>query len=258
MDNSHIVNTRPIGIVGGMGPRAGLELLRWITRHTRAASDQEHLTVYLLSDPASVADRSAFLLGESSDDPAPGLAANVQRLIDWGAKVIGIACNTAHAQPILGPSLERVAAAPGGVQLVSIVDAVVHALSSAVCAGATVGVLGTAGTIATDIYGKALARRGYQVRYLPETMIESLHAAIYDPSFGIKVRSDPATEQARAIVSTAIEELIQTGVAAVILGCTELPLALPAARFAVPVIDPARALAQALVERAAPGKWRDD
>ena len=51
-----------IGIVGGVGPYAGLDLTKKIFDQTLAGSDQEHLPVILVSRPDEIADRTEYLL----------------------------------------------------------------------------------------------------------------------------------------------------------------------------------------------------
>ena len=55
-----------IGIVGGVGPHAGLDLTRKLFDHTRAEADQEHLPVMLYSFPDRIGERPAFLLGKTA------------------------------------------------------------------------------------------------------------------------------------------------------------------------------------------------
>ena len=59
-----------IGVIGGMGPYAGLDLVRKIFDQTQAALDQEYLPVALLSYAHRIEDRSAFLFGEAPENPA--------------------------------------------------------------------------------------------------------------------------------------------------------------------------------------------
>ena len=47
-----------IGIVGGVGPYAGLDLLRKLLDNTLANSDQEHLDTVLLSLPSGIMDHA--------------------------------------------------------------------------------------------------------------------------------------------------------------------------------------------------------
>lgn len=52
-----------IGVVGGLGPYAGLDLVRKIFDRTRADHDQDHLPVMLYSFPGDIPVRPEFLLG---------------------------------------------------------------------------------------------------------------------------------------------------------------------------------------------------
>ena len=49
-------NQKLIGIVGGVGPYAGLDLCRKIFEQTDAHRDQEHLPIALLSIPQKIKD----------------------------------------------------------------------------------------------------------------------------------------------------------------------------------------------------------
>ncbi|GAB4374282.1 MAG: hypothetical protein Kow009_09890 [Spirochaetales bacterium] len=83
---------------------------------------------------------------------------------------------------------------------------------------------------------------------------ERVQEAIYHPSWGIKAKS-PVTEKARTQALEALRVLMDSGAEAVILGCTELPLAVPEREMeGVPLVDPMLALARALIREAAPGK----
>ena len=53
-----------IGIVGGIGPYAGLDLLKKVFDNTLANSDQEHLDTILLSMPSKIEDRTEYLIGK--------------------------------------------------------------------------------------------------------------------------------------------------------------------------------------------------
>jgi aspartate racemase len=54
-------HSKAIGIVGGVGPYAGLDLNRKIFDNTVAKTDQEHLQVILFSFSADIPDRTKFL-----------------------------------------------------------------------------------------------------------------------------------------------------------------------------------------------------
>ena len=89
-----------IGIIGGVGPFAGLDLQRKILEQTVAAADQEHLPVISVSWPGPIADRTEYLLGRVPENPAYAILEQLRLLAAAGATVAGIPCNTAHAPAI--------------------------------------------------------------------------------------------------------------------------------------------------------------
>ena len=69
---------KTIGVVGGVGPYAGLDLAKKIFDNTEAQHDQEHLDVLLVNSPRLINDRTAYILavrdGKTATDPATDLA----------------------------------------------------------------------------------------------------------------------------------------------------------------------------------------
>ena len=115
-----------IGIVGGVGPHAGLDLTRKLFDHTRAEADQEHLPVMLYSFPDRIGERPAFLLGKTADNPGEAIGDIMAELARAGATVIGMPCNTAHSPRILDAALEKLNATGRPVRFVHMIDAVVR------------------------------------------------------------------------------------------------------------------------------------
>ena len=62
-----------IGILGGMGPLATADLFRKITALTKAGCDNDHIRVFIDSNPA-IADRTAAILS-GGKDPLPEMRA---------------------------------------------------------------------------------------------------------------------------------------------------------------------------------------
>ena len=246
---------RRIGVVGGVGPAAGLDLVAKVHAETRAARDQDHLPVALLSLPALVPDRTAFLLGHSPDDPGPALADVAEALVEGGAEVVGIPCNTAHAPAIFGAVRDRVGAR---CTLVDMVEEVGAEVVRRFGPGARVGVLATTGTTASGVYRDRLAPLGVGVVDVPpEVQDAHVQPAIYDGTYGIKSASAPVTGRAVAGLRVGLDHLVGCGVDAVVLACTEIPLAVtePAYR-GVPLLDATRVLARALVRQSRPSALR--
>ena len=96
-----------IGIVAGAGPYAGLDLAQKILQQTSAKIDQDYLPTISISTPADIADRTRFLLGQTTKNPAHAIFRNLSELADLGATVVGIPCNTAHASAIQDVFMEK-------------------------------------------------------------------------------------------------------------------------------------------------------
>ncbi len=85
-----------IGIMGGMGPEATVEMMRQIIRRTPARDDADHVRMLVDNNP-KVPSRIAFLLEGGKVDPTETLVDMARGLERAGATVVVIACNTAHA-----------------------------------------------------------------------------------------------------------------------------------------------------------------
>lgn len=238
-----------IGIVGGTGPYAGLDLLRKVFDNTLAGSDQEHLDVVLMSLPSGIPDRTEFLLGKTRDNPAHAIAEILIKLEASGARVAGIACNTAHADRIFGVILQRLRERGCRIRLLNMIDETISYLGSTLPGFSRIGVLSTTGTFECGVYRKALEQRGYEaVRPTRELQEKLIHPAVYDPEYGIKAQSAPVQPAAMGNLLRGIAYLENEGAQAVIMGCTEISMALTGKDIGTMVaVDPARILARALI-----------
>jgi aspartate racemase len=236
-----------IGVVGGMGPLAGVRLVELITRLTPANRDQDHRDVVLVSMPGRISDRTEFLLGHSKENPAAAVVECVQTLARAGAMYVGVACNSVHAPPIWDDITGTLARNGCDVTLLHLIEETGRQIAACVAPGSKVGVLGTTGTIRSDLYGRVLRAAGFDVLYLDDRRQCEVHAAIYNDVDGIK--SGPqVSERVRNSVARAARDLIDDGAQCLVLGCTELPLALPVASLSgVPVVDPSVILARRLI-----------
>lgn len=244
-----------IGVVAGVGPYAGLDLLSKILSQTVADKDQDHLAVASLSQPEHIADRTAFLLGETTLNPAFAIVEQILKLEQMGAAVAGIPCNTAHAPTIFGQIERGLVDASSRLELLHMIVEVGRELQHAHPNVNCVGVLSTTGTAVTRIYPATLEPLGYEVLAVDDQLqTETIHPAIYDPAYGIKA-CGRATEKARENLLLGAQQLQDAGAQALILGCTEIPLAIWETHIAgMVVIDPALVLARALISAVDPAR----
>lgn len=244
-----------IGVVAGVGPYAGLDLLGKILSQTAAGKDQDHLAVASLSQPEAIADRTAFLLGETAVNPAFAIVEQLLKLEQMGAAVAGIPCNTAHAPQIFERIKEGLETAGSRLNLLHMIAEVGRELQRAHPGVSRVGVLSTTGTAVTRIYPLTLEPLGFAVLGVDEIVQKAvIHPAIYDPLYGIKA-CGRATEKARDALLLGAKWLREAGAQAIILGCTEIPLAIQESTIdGMVVIDPALVLARGLISAVDPAK----
>ena len=249
-------------IGGGVGPMAGVALHALIIENTvSGGSDQGHLDVRHFSRSAAITDRTQFLLGREKVNPAIGMARTIGLAaagLDGHDAVIGVPCNTFHAPAIFGSFAEQVIgiakSSAVSMSLIHMLDETIGLLKLRVPEAGSIGVMSTTGTRASGVYDTLLTGAGYSALYVDQGEQELLHTAIYDPSWGIKATGRPSSRSTKTLADLAAR-LVDRGAQAIILGCTELPLALTESSICgIPLVDPVLALARAMIREAAPSK----
>ena len=221
---------RTVGVLGGMGPLATVDFMRKVIDLTPAVRDQDHVPLIICSIP-QVPDRTAAIV-DGAESPLPVLLEGLGVLERSGVGCIAIPCNTAHHwydEMTAGCSVE----------ILHIVDCALATLERRGHGAGPVGLLSTAGTIAAGIYQKRFDHRGYDsVVPTPEDM-ENL------VSEGIRLVKAGRVADARERLESAAANLRQRGAGTIVLGCTEIPVALD--DESAGYVDATRALADAAV-----------
>ena len=243
-----------IGVVGGVGPYAGLDLLRQISDNTQADSDQEHVSVLSISAPAPIVDRTVYILGKTKENPAFQLANQIELLANAGASFVGIPCNTAHATPIFSVIESELDRRGISIKLLNMIGEMVHYIQVNFPQMKRIGILSTLGSYQTQLHQNFLAQADY-IPVIPDAAHqEIIHRSIYHPDYGIK-KAGYLMDDAAKDIREVVQHLQAVGVDALVLGCTELPLALTDSHFmGIPLINPTQILARALIREVAPHK----
>lgn len=247
--NTH--NHKVIGIVGGMGPQAGITLLNSILTNTSVVKDQDHFSTILMSFPSRIVDRTAFLNGSVTINPAFGIVEIIQKLETAGANVVGMACNTSHAPAILDVIMQELERCGSRVVFVNMPMETCRHMMKAYAGVRRIGLLTTNGTYRSGLYHKLLQEHGYEV-IVPEFSFQDniIHRMIYDEVFGLKARP-VVMKQTRMLMKEALNFYKREHADAVVLGCTELSCMERSFSFnGLPLIDSTEALAKALVREA--------
>jgi glutamate racemase len=215
---------QPIGIFdSGIG---GLSVLR----HLEAFYPHEHLLYF--------ADQAHVPYGSRTAEEIRHYSAEITRfLLDQGAKIIVVACNTASAA-----ALNYLRQTFPEVRIVGMEPAVKPA--AAVTRTGKVGVLATPGTFASPRYAALMERFTDGVTVLEDPcvgLVKLIEAGQLDT---------PATKQ---LLQDVLRPMVAEGVDTIVLGCTHYPfvrpiietiLAVENENTAVTIIDPAPAVAR--------------
>ena len=247
-----------IGILGGLGPQAGLDLAEKLIKLTLAKRDQDHIPFVLFSIPNMVGDRTAYLLGDGKINPAYAIAEQLERMSAMGVTLAVMACNTAHAGPIFDVAQDLLRKKGIHLPILHMVQETVACIRETYPQVKRVGILGTQGTYRTRLYDQALEAAGLKAIVPdPEIREQQVHTALYSPDFGIKACSGPVSEQASSRVILAIRHLHKLGAEVIILGCTELPLAVTEREIdGIPILDPAMIIAEKLIRETYPDRLK--
>jgi len=243
-----------IGILGGMGPQAGLDLAAKVISQTDASRDQEHLPMVLVSEPR-IPDRTTFIKDPSAPSPSSAMASALLRLQSAGATIAGIACNTAHSPVILEPALAEFTRRGGTIPVLHLIGEAVASIRRNHPDTDRVALLATSGTLGSRLYHDVMEKAGLEP--IVHDDLDRMTDAITHPEWGIKGKHAGVTAEAREDILAGARELHERGANVIILGCTELPLAVPEAKVDNMVfIDPALALARALISAFEPNALR--
>lgn len=199
----------PVGVIGGVGPQATAYFLDMVVRLTDAARDQDHLDL-LVYDHATIPDRTAFILGTSTEDPGPVMARDAQRLERFGVSFLVVPCNTAHH------FTDQVVAAVD-VPVLSIIDETVAESQGRVDGLRRVGLLATSGTLHARVYDSAFEASGVEVVRPDEADQAAVMEIIYE-----QVKAGRPVDLPR--FTGVMDRLRAAGAQVIVLGCTELSI----------------------------------
>jgi aspartate racemase len=114
-----------------------------------------------------------------------------------------------------------------------------------------IGLLATLGTYQSMVYQQVFSANNDPEIITPnKEQKEKVHEAIYNKTFGIKAFSNPVTQKATSQLKEISTILKKNGAQTIIMGCTEIPLALKEKDMDLPLIDPTNVLARALINKA--------
>ena len=227
-----------IGILGGMGTQAGLDFCSNLAKINRGKADQKY-PLFVLYNKSNIPDRKQKLkkykkILKSLEDGCKFLQKNK-------CKFISIPCNTAH---YWYKDLKRKIKIP----ILNMPELVFHNASKNLKKNSKIGLLATETTIKTNIYDKCFKDKF-------KLLIPSKKIQINNVNKSIKLVKMGRTKEAEKVLRPAIEYLLKEKCKKIILGCTELPIAVFAyksfkkAKLSKTFLDPNLILAEASMRK---------
>ena len=216
-----------IGVLGGMGPEATVDLMRRVIAQTPAEDDIDHIHLIVDQNP-KVPSRMKALIDGTGESPLPTLCKMAQRLQTAGAQLLAMPCNTAHnyyqgiQQAVSIPLLNMIELSAQKVQ------ALAHN---------RVGLLASTAVIQLGLYEKALAQAGIET-IIPDRQADLIAVikAVKRGNTGNSVR-----QQFRQIgLELAYTDLL-------LIACTELSVLADSLDSAIPTLDAMDVLAEHIV-----------
>jgi aspartate racemase len=198
-----------IGILGGMGTQAGLDFCNKLAMLNRGKIDQRY-PLFILYNKSNIPGRPENL--HKYKKVLKSLIEGCLLLQKSKCKFIVIPCNTAH---YWYEDLQKKIKIP----IISMPKEVyVHAKSN--CKkNSKIGILATEGTLKTNVYNKFFNKNINLISPKKSLHVRSVNKAIKYVKMG-KIKN------AERAIKPAINHLIKKKCSKIILGCTELPIAI--------------------------------
>jgi aspartate racemase len=153
---------RIVGVIGGMGPEATVELMRRVIAKTPAQDDQDHVHLIVENNP-KIPSRVKHLIEGTGADPTPELTRIAQNLERAGADALAMPCNTAHAYA--DAIVEAVS-----IPLLDMIEATAAQINTT-HPRARVGLLASSAVHRTKVFAEPLQRLGMK-QVLPQRQPE--------------------------------------------------------------------------------------
>jgi len=229
-------SSKTVGIIGGMGPEATVDLMRRVIDATPASDDADHIRLLVDNNP-KVPSRIKALIEGTGENPAPCMAAMARGLEQQGADFLVIPCNTAHHY------YPEVAAAVD-IPVLNLIELTSSQVKQSLPKIKKVGLLASTALQLIHLYEPWFERLDVQLIYPEPADQEQVMELIR----AVKAKRH-TPEQLKAYAQVA-EKLATQGAECLVIACTELSVINDQLSPSLPVYDAADILAQTIVRKA--------
>lgn len=221
-----------LGIIGGMGSEASVELYRRIVDQTLHSCDQEHMKICILNN-SIIPDRTDCIINGSTS-PVPYLNESIKDLEALKVKYFVIACNTAHA------FLDKIDYKKD--KLINMIDVTLKYVrenynNRKVC------IISTTGTNASKVYYENKYSKGIDFVYLSDNNQKNIMKCIND------TKNDENRDVIFSSIIKVIDEMYQMHNCIFVLACTEMSLYKERLREKYPIVDAMDCLVSEIIKK---------
>lgn len=225
-----------VGIIGGMGPEATIDLMARVIRATPALDDIDHIRLVVDNNP-KVPSRIKALIEKTGESPLTCLQEMARKLADWGVDVLAMPCNTAH---YYHPGIQDVVRIP----VLDMIGLSVAAIIAGHPGLKTVGLLASTAVIDLQLYEKRFADKGVALIMPANGLQEGIMSTIR------KIKTGRYGKEEGVALQSASADLVNKGAEVLLVACTELSIITGEIDVPVPCYDSAQVLAEAIVQAA--------
>jgi len=222
---------KTVGIIGGMGPDATVDLFSKIVKYTDANSDQENIHL-VIDNNTSIKDRSSYILN-NDNSPEEELKKTALKLQGYGVDFLAMPCNTAH---YFYDSIQQSLNIP----IINMIEETAIYVKKNY-KGKTHILLSTEGTYKSNIYKENFKKYNLDIIYPNKKQKKVFMKSIYNFK---------ASESIDFVELQNTLKSLYNKNTLFILGCTELPLIFNKNKIKYSYIDSTKILAKAVIKKA--------
>lgn len=228
--------SKVVGIMGGMGPAATVDLMQRIIAATPATDDGDHIRTLVDNNP-KVPSRIKALIEKTGPSPLPTLIAMAQQLEGLGSDFLAMPCNTAHHYyPELASAID--------IPFLNIMALVSAHIAHKQPDAKRVGLLASSALSQIQLYEPSIHANGATVVY-PGSKEQS---ALMELIVAVKANAEERTGY--AALQHCADDLKSRGVDCLLIACTELSVISKHLSINIATYDAADILAHEIVARA--------
>jgi aspartate racemase len=225
-----------VGIIGGMGPEATVDLMTRVIKVTPASDDIDHVRLVVDNNP-KVPSRIKALIEKTGESPLPCLQDMARKLAAWGVDFLAMPCNTAH---FYHSGIQAAVDVP----LLNMIDLAVEVVLAENPGLESVGLLASTAVFDLKLYENRFAQKGVRLISPISFLQNEVMAAIR------KIKTGRYGPDEVAVIQAAADDMVEQNAEALLVACTELSIISYRLQILKPCYDAAQILAEAIAESA--------